>query len=98
MINKDSDLTDRINKAKDNLSSSYTKELPSSYKNNTAYNIAMRAGVDLVAATMVGLGLGMLCDYMFDSKPFGLIIFLVLGMGAGIKNIYFNMTKLLSSD
>lgn len=50
---------------------------------------AMRIGTDLVAALVVGGGLGWVVDtYLFSSEPLGLVVGLILGIGAGIRNAY----------
>jgi ATP synthase protein I len=51
-------------------------------------SIAMRIGVELVAALAVGGGLGYLTDSYFDSSPIGILIGVFLGMSAGLLNVY----------
>ncbi|MEK6693901.1 MAG: AtpZ/AtpI family protein [Nitrospirota bacterium] len=51
-------------------------------------SIAMRIGVELVAALAVGGGLGYLADSYFDSSPTGILIGVFLGMSAGLLNVY----------
>lgn len=51
-------------------------------------SIAMRIGVELVAALAVGGGLGYLADSYFDSSPIGILIGVFLGMSAGLLNVY----------
>ncbi|MBF0383737.1 MAG: AtpZ/AtpI family protein [Magnetococcales bacterium] len=50
--------------------------------------MAMRLGTELVVATMIGTGAGYWLDSQFDTEPWLLIIFLVLGAAAGFKNVY----------
>ena len=48
---------------------------------------AVRIGTELLAALIVGGGLGWLADtYLFGSAPWGMVIGLVLGVTAGIRN------------
>ncbi|MBK9307241.1 MAG: AtpZ/AtpI family protein [Nitrospira sp.] len=50
---------------------------------------AVRIATDLLAALIVGGGLGWVCDaYLFDSTPWGMIGGLVLGLVAGMRNAY----------
>lgn len=50
---------------------------------------AVRLGTELLASVMVGGGLGWLADtYLFASAPWGLVVGLILGVGAGILNAY----------
>ena len=50
---------------------------------------AIRIGTDLIAALIVGGGLGWVCDtYLFGSTPWGMVVGLVLGIVAGVRNAY----------
>jgi ATP synthase protein I len=50
---------------------------------------AVRIGTELLAALVVGGGLGWLADtYLFDSEPWGVVAGLVLGAIAGVLNAY----------
>ncbi|MBM4132602.1 MAG: hypothetical protein FJ245_02440 [Nitrospira sp.] len=49
---------------------------------------AVRMGTELLASLVVGGGLGWVADtYLFGSWPWGLVIGLVVGVGAGIRNV-----------
>jgi ATP synthase protein I len=50
--------------------------------------MAFRMGVELVAAIVVGVGIGLLLDKALGTTPWMLVVFLFLGMGAGILNVY----------
>ena len=50
---------------------------------------AFRIGTELLAALIVGGGLGWLADtYLFASGPWGVVAGLVLGAIAGVLNVY----------
>jgi ATP synthase protein I len=50
---------------------------------------AVRVGTELLAALVVGGGLGWLADtYLFDSGPWGVVTGLILGTIAGVLNVY----------
>ncbi|MGH6946538.1 MAG: AtpZ/AtpI family protein [Kiloniellales bacterium] len=49
---------------------------------------AMRIGVELVAALVVGVGIGILLDRWLGTTPWLMILFFVLGAAAGILNLY----------
>jgi ATP synthase protein I len=51
------------------------------------YGVAFRLASEFVAAVLVGAGLGWLLDRLAGTSPFGLIILLLLGFGAGILNM-----------
>jgi ATP synthase protein I len=55
---------------------------------------AVRIATDLLAALIVGGGLGWLWDtYLFDSAPWGMIGGLVLGGVTGMRNAYRSMQR-----
>lgn len=51
-------------------------------------SMAMRIGVELVAALAVSGGLGYLADSYFNSSPIGILIGVFLGFSAGLLNVY----------
>lgn len=51
-------------------------------------SIAFRIGVELVAALVVGVGIGYLLDTWLDSKPWFLVGFFFVGAAAGMLNVY----------
>ena len=53
-----------------------------------AWAIAIRVGVELVAALLVGVGIGWLLDRWLHTRPVFLIVFVLLGGAAGIRNVY----------
>jgi ATP synthase protein I len=54
----------------------------------SAIGIAARVGVELVAALIVGIGIGYLLDAWLDTKPWLMMVFLVLGAATGIVNVW----------
>jgi ATP synthase protein I len=54
----------------------------------SGFGVAFRIGVELVAALIVGVGVGWLLDRWLGSKPWFLIVFFFLGAAAGILNVY----------
>jgi len=52
-----------------------------------AYGMAMRLVAELVSGLLVGLLIGWLLDKALGTKPWMLIIFIFLGLGAGIFNV-----------
>ncbi|MBH0202150.1 MAG: hypothetical protein HP496_07630 [Nitrospira sp.] len=50
---------------------------------------AVRIGTELLAALIVGGGLGWVVDtYLFQTTPWGLVIGLVFGLAAGMRSAY----------
>ncbi len=53
----------------------------------TGYAKGYRLASEFVAGTLVGGLIGYGFDWLFGTLPFGLIVFLLLGFGAGILNM-----------
>ena len=49
---------------------------------------AMRLAVEMVSALLVGGGLGWFLDGWFETRPWLLVVFLLLGAAAGTLNAY----------
>jgi ATP synthase protein I len=55
--------------------------------------VASTMGLSMVIATVLGLAFGYWMDQVFDTKPWLTMIFLILGIIAGFKNIYVIMRR-----
>ena len=90
MVDEDKlrELKDRIETAK------------SSNTNNTKKNKESGAGfgfkisTEIIAALVVGVGIGLIVDKYLGTKPFGLIIFFIFGALAGFLNVYRVMRRI----
>src|SRR5437764_9325075 len=54
----------------------------------SAFGFAFRIGVELLAALVVGGGIGWLLDHWLGTLPLFLLIFFFLGAGAGMLNVF----------
>ena len=54
----------------------------------SGYAQGLRLSLEMVAAVVVGGGIGWFLDKWLDTKPLFLLIFLALGLIAGIRNVY----------
>jgi len=56
-------------------------------KETTPLELALRIGVDLFAAVLVGAGGGLALDRWLGTSPWGLIVLFGLGSAAGVLNV-----------
>ncbi|MGL4810625.1 MAG: AtpZ/AtpI family protein [Beijerinckiaceae bacterium] len=59
----------------------------SSAKDASGLAKGLRMSAEFVAGVGVGVGLGWACDRYFGTSPWGLILFMLLGFGAGMMNV-----------
>ena len=52
------------------------------------WGIGLRAGVEVVSALAVGIGIGALLDRWLGTWPWLFLVFFVLGSVAGVLNVY----------
>lgn len=55
---------------------------------SSSLGMGLRIGIEMVAALVVGLGIGWLLDAWLDTKPWLMVVFFFLGAGAGVMNVY----------
>ena len=63
-------------------------------KQSNGAGFGFKISTEIVAALIVGVGIGLLVDNYFHTKPFGLIIFFILGAFAGFLNVYRVMRRI----
>ena len=57
-------------------------------KKGNVLGLAFRVAVEIVSALAIGFGVGWLLDDWLGSKPWLMIIFVLVGFVAGILNVY----------
>ena len=86
---------DKIFKLKEKIEDIEQKKLSkSSPKKENGTGFAFKISTELIAALVVGVGIGLIVDNYLGTKPFGLIIFFILGAFAGFLNIYRVMRRI----
>ena len=60
-------------------------------------HFAWRMVIELVAGLAIGFGIGFGLDYLFNSKPLFMILFILLGMAAGI-NVMLKTAKEIGAE
>lgn len=89
-------MKDKLEKLKGELAKAQKPEKASArdrLEPKTPVGRVFTVGVDLVAGVIVGVFLGVLIDWQFNTSPWGLIILFVLGSAAGMLNVYRTLTK-----
>ena len=60
----------------------------------TGAGFGFKISTEIIAALVIGVCIGLLVDNYFNTKPFGLIIFFILGALAGFLNVYRVMRRI----
>lgn len=83
------DLKDRIEKARaaSVRRDSAGKAPASDAQSGKLLGAGVRVGVEFASAVIVGAGLGLLIDHWCGTSPFGLLILLLVGFGAGLMSL-----------
>lgn len=63
-----------------------------------AWGGALRAGADLIAALLVGVGVGLAVDRLLGWAPWGMLVGLFLGFAAGLRNAMRTARQLNAPD
>ena len=77
----------------DKIQSSKTNK--SQKQKETGAGFGFKISTEIIAALVVGVGIGLIVDNYFNTKPFGLIIFFILGALAGFLNVYRVMRRIV---
>ena len=75
------DLKEKIDQAK-------IKYISNKKNEPNSFGKVMKVMVEIVAAMAVGLGIGILIDNYFETRPVFIIVFFLLGSAAGILNVF----------
>ena len=83
---------ENLNKKIDSLDKN--KEFNSKPKKETGASFGFKISTEIIAALVVGVGIGLIVDNYFNTKPIGLIIFFIFGALAGFLNVYRVMRRI----
>ena len=86
--NKLKKLKDRIDTAETSISPQPKK------KKESGAGFGFKISTEIIAALVVGVGIGLIVDKYLGTKPFGLIIFFIFGAIAGFLNVYRVMRRI----
>ncbi len=90
MVDEDKlkDLKERIDIAETSISVSKKK------KKESGAGFGFKISTEIIAALVLGVGIGLIVDKYLGTKPFGLIIFFIFGAIAGFLNVYRVMRRI----
>lgn len=83
---KDNQDLDLLSKKLDAVNARRAEDEPEEV-DNSAMGIAMKIGIELAVGVAVVTYLGYLIDQWLDTAPAGLIVGVVLGFAAGVRNV-----------
>jgi len=84
-------ISTRLEIAKKNIKKDQLKNKSS---NAASLGKALKISTELVAAVVVGSTIGFLLDSWFDTKPLLIICFFIMGVAAGILNVFKSAKKM----
>jgi ATP synthase protein I len=86
-------LGERLDKARrDRVGTAADDGKGNSALSGSALGLGFRIGLELVVAVLFGLGVGWAIDRFLGTKPWAMIAFMVLGIAAGMLNVFRVMT------
>jgi len=93
MINKNkhselNDLGARLNKARKEPNDPTRHEKDINNEKGGALSLAFRVGVELISAVAIGTAIGWGLDNWLGTRPWLMLVFIILGGAAGVINVY----------
>ena len=86
---------DKLRELKDRIETAKSSHTPNTKKNKeSGAGFGFKISTEIIAALVVGVGIGLIVDKYLGTKPFGLIIFFIFGALAGFLNIYRVMRRI----
>ena len=86
---------DKLKKLKDRIETAKSSNTPNTKKNKeSGAGFGFKISTEIIAALVVGVGIGLIVDKYLGTKPFGLIIFFIFGALAGFLNVYRVMRRI----
>ena len=86
---------DKLRELKDRIETAKSSNTPSTKKNKeSGAGFGFKIRTEIIAALVVGVGIGLIVDKYLGTKPFGLISFFIFGALAGFLNVYRVMRRI----
>lgn len=84
---------DRLKSLEEKVNKALNEKTKNSENSNTKDNPAIKILSELISGIAVGVILGYFLDKYFNTKPFLLILCILLGFSGAMLNIYRDVTK-----
>ena len=85
----------KLKKLKERIETAKSLHHPIPKKNKeSGAGFGFKISTEIIAALVVGVGIGIIVDKYLGTKPFGLIIFFIFGAIAGFLNVYRVMRRI----
>ena len=86
---------DKLKELKERIETAKSINTPSPKQNKeSGAGFGFKISTEIIAALVVGVGIGLIVDKYLGTKPFGLIIFFIFGALAGFLNVYRVMRRI----
>ena len=86
---------DKLKELKTRIETANSSNTPIPKKNKEGgAGFGFKISTEIIAALVVGVGIGLIVDKYLGTKPFGLIIFFIFGAFAGFLNVYRVMRRI----
>jgi len=86
---------DKLKQLKERIDTAETSNTPPpKQKKQSGAGFGFKISTEIIAALVVGVGIGLIVDKYLGTKPFGLIIFFIFGAIAGFLNVYRVMRRI----
>ena len=86
---------DKLKELKDRIETAKSSNSINTKKNKeSGAGFGFKISTEIIAALVVGVGIGLIVDKYLGTKPFGLIIFFIFGALAGFLNVYRVMRRI----
>ena len=85
----------KLRELKDRIETAKSSNISNTKKNKeSGAGFGFKISTEIIAALVVGVGIGLIVDKYLGTKPFGLIIFFIFGALAGFLNVYRVMRRI----
>ena len=81
-------ITSRLERARETFQDPLVKPSTGMSERSSVLSLAFRVAVEIVSAVAIGFGIGWCLDDWVGTKPWLMVMFVMIGFAAGMLNIY----------